>query len=461
MPTSPPRSRRFSRPLDAQVATFNASLSFDWRLAPYDIAASQAHAAMLASCNIISKKDAAAIKKGLTAIEKEIATGTFPWDEADEDIHMAIERQLTEKIGDAGKKLHTARSRNDQVATDLRLFLRAEIDTLQQHIKDARLALLEQAEANADTLMPGFTHLQVAQPITFGHHLLAYDEMLARDAERFADCRKRLNKLPLGSGALAGVGYSIDRQQVAKALGFDGLCENSLDAVADRDFAIEYAAAAATLMMHLSRLCEEIIMWCSPAFGFITLSDDFCTGSSIMPQKKNPDVPELMRGKCGRVIGALTSLLVLGKSQPLAYNKDNQEDKEPLFDAVDTANSCTALLAPLLRAMTPQKENMRKMLDAGYPTATELADYLVRERGMAFRDAYHAVGAIVKMAEEMDSGLEELTLEQLQKHAPKADKGALAALSAKGAVERRNHIGGTAPKQVRVQVGKKRKTLKG
>lgn len=449
------RPARLAEALDAQVAAFNASLSFDRRLAGHDITASLAHAAMLAECGIISAEDAAAIAGGLRDIAQEIASDKFDWRQEDEDIHMSVERRLIELIGDAGKKLHTARSRNDQVATDLRLFLRDEIDALQQHLAAARRALLEQAEAHAETLMPGFTHLQVAQPVVFGHHLLAYDDMLARDAARFACCRRRLNKLPLGSGALAGVGYPIDRQRVADALGFDGVCENSLDAVSDRDFAIEYAAAAAIFMMHLSRLCEELILWCSPAFGFVVLSDSFCTGSSIMPQKKNPDVPELMRGKAGRVLGALNALLVLGKSQPLAYNKDNQEDKEPLFDCIDTVNGCAALLAPLLGAMTAHPENMRRMLDRGHPTATELADYLVR-RGMAFRDAYHAVAAIVGEAEKQGGTLEQLTLEQIQQHAPLADEEALSALNVQAAVERRNHIGGTAPEQVRAQIAKRR-----
>ena len=451
-------SARFSQPLDEQVAVFNASIAFDRRLAQHDIKASLAHADMLAACNIISTEDNNAIANGLQQVAEEINNNTFNWQADDEDIHMSVERRLTELVGAAGKKLHTARSRNDQVATDLRLWLRDEIDTLQQHLRAARKALLAQAEHHADTLMPGFTHLQIAQPITFGHHLLAYEEMLNRDASRISDCRRRLNKLPLGSGALAGVGYPIDRARVAAALGFDGICENSMDAVSDRDFAIEFVSAAATLMMHLSRFCEELILWGSPAFSFVSLSDAFCTGSSIMPQKKNFDVPELIRGKCGRVFGALTALLVLGKSQPLAYNKDNQEDKEPLFDCVDTVNSCVSLIAPMVAAMTAKPDNMRKLLEVGYPTATELADYLVR-RGLPFRDAHHAVSAIVQFAEAAGVGLEALTLEQIQQYAPLADDDALAALSATAAVERRNHIGGTAPVQVRSQVAKKQAEL--
>lgn len=452
-------SARFSQPLDAQVAAFNASLAVDKRLALVDIAASQAHAAMLGKCGIIAADAAADIQRGLADIAAEIGGGKFDFGGGDEDIHMCIERQLTARIGAAGKMLHTARSRNDQVATDLRLFLRGEIDTLCAHLKAARLALLAQAEQHAATLMPGFTHLQIAQPITFGHHLLAYEEMFARDAARLADCRRRVNVLPLGAGALAGVGYPIDRQQVADALGFGGLCENSLDAVSDRDFAVEYAAAAATLMLHQSRLCEELILWNSPAFGFIALADSFCTGSSIMPQKKNPDVPELIRGKCGRVVGALNALLMLGKSQPLAYNKDNQEDKPPLFDCCDTVNGCTALLAPLLGAMTAQPDNMRRMLETGYATATELADYLVRQRGVAFRDAHAAVSALVQQAQQDGAALEALSLAQIQQHAPAADEGALEALSAAAAVARRDHIGGTAPAQVLAQVAKKREEL--
>ena len=451
-------SARFAQPLHRQVAVFNASLSFDQRLAQYDITASLAHAEMLAACGIISGEDAHAIQDGLQKISAEFKAEKFVFHPDDEDIHLSIERRLIELSGAAGKKLHTARSRNDQVATDLRLFVRDEIDRLQTHLRAARAALLMRAEEHADTLMPGFTHLQVAQPVTFGHHLLAYDEMLARDVERFADCRRRVNRLPLGSGALAGVGYPIDRARVAKTLGFDGICANSMDAVSDRDFAVEYAAAAAALMLHLSRLCEELILWSSPAFGFITLTDSFCTGSSIMPQKKNPDVPELIRGKCGRVYGAVTALLVLGKSQPLAYNKDNQEDKEPLFDCVDTVNSCTALIAPLLSEMEVNAGQMRRLLDTGYPTATELADYLVH-RGMPFRDAHHAVSAIVRQAEEAGVGLETLTLAQLKQHAPLADEGALAALTAAAAVTKRDHPGGTAPVQVRAQIAKTRQEL--
>lgn len=451
-------SARFNAPLNAQVARFNASVRFDRRLAEVDIAASLAHADMLRAQGILGEEDAGAIERGLRQILAEIQAGDFVWREEDEDVHFNIERRLVALIGDAGKRLHTARSRNDQVATDLRLFARAETDALLAGLRIARAALLTKAEAHADTLMPGMTHLQIAQPITFGHHLLAYDSMLTRDAGRFADMRRRLNFCPLGAGALAGVGYPIDRQRVAEALGFDGVCENSMDAVSDRDFAVEFAAAAALLMTHLSRFCEEVILWCSPAFSFVELSDDFCTGSSIMPQKKNPDVAELIRGKCGRTSGALFSLLMLLKSQPLAYNKDNQEDKEPLFDCADTTRDCVALFAPLVAAMTVKPENMRRMLELGYPTATELADELVR-RGMPFRDAHAAVSAMVREAEEKNLPLEALTLEQARKHAPLVDEAALAALKAETAVARRAHIGGTAPQEVRAQIAKRRTAL--
>ena len=451
-------SARFGTPLNEQVARFNASVRFDRRLAHHDIRASLAHANMLATQSIISTKDGNAIRKGLKKIDDEIRRGAFIWREEDEDVHFNIERRLVELIGEAGKKLHTARSRNDQVATDLRLFLRDEIDVLCNLLKQARGALLDKAAAHTDTLMPGMTHLQIAQPVTFGHHLLAYEAMLERDTERLTDARRRTNRCPLGAGALAGVGYPIDRRQVARTLGFDGVCENSLDAVSDRDFAVEFSAAAALLMTHLSRFCEEIILWSSPAFGFVTLSDSFCTGSSIMPQKKNPDVPELMRGKCGRAIGALTTLLVLGKSQPLAYNKDNQEDKEPLFDCIDTVRDCVALLPPLICNLSIHPDNMRRLLEYGYPTATELADALCK-KGMPFRDAHAAVSALVQIAEAKSAPLEALELSVIQKHAPLADATILATLKADTAVLRRNHIGATAPRQVRTQIRKQQKKL--
>ena len=451
-------SALFASPPDEAAARFNASVRFDRRLAAHDIAASLAHAEMLAAQGILSDSDHAAIAKGLRAIGEEIARGEFEWREADEDVHFNIERRLIELVGDAGKRLHTARSRNDQVAADLRLFLRDAIDRLLESLVAARRALLEQAEANADTLTAGMTHLQVAQPIPFGHHLLAYEDMLARDCGRLADCRRRLNFSPLGAGALSGVGYPTDRERVAKALGFDGVCQNSMDAVSARDFAIEFAAAAAILMTHLSRFCEEVVLWCSPPFDCITLGDAFCTGSSMMPQKKNPDVAELIRGKTGRAAGALTALLMLMKGQPLAYNKDNQEDKEQIFDCVDTAQDCAAMFAAMTAAMRAKPERMRALLDSGYPTATELADYLVG-KGMPFRDAHGAVAAIVRELSAEGGRLEEMSLEELQRHAPLADEGALQAVRAENAVNKRAHIGGCAPKEVRRQIARRRALL--
>ncbi len=445
-------------PPDERMARFNASVHFDKRLAQYDITASLAHADMLAAQNIISQDDNAAIARGLQQISQEITQGDFTWREEDEDVHFNIERRLIELVGDAGKRLHTARSRNDQVATDLRLFMRDAIDRLQNSLCAARLALLDQAEQNAETLMAGMTHLQVAQPITFGHHLLAYEDMLARDGGRFADCRRRLNYLPLGAGALSGVGYPIDRERVAKALGFDGVCQNSMDAVSARDFAIEFTAAAAILMTHLSRFCEEVILWCSPPFACVVLGDSFCTGSSIMPQKKNPDVPELIRGKSGRVIGDLTALLVLMKGQPLAYNKDNQEDKEPVFDCVDTTQECVDIFAAMITAMQVNSKNMRAILNSGHPMATELADYLTL-KGMPFRDAHGAAAAIVRDLSEKNESLEDMTLSYLQKHAPLADEGALEAVQPMRAIEKRNHIGGTGVEEVRRQIARRRKLL--
>ena len=451
-------SARFDAPLDERMARFNASIGFDFRLAEYDIAASLAHADMLSACGIISTADGDAIIAGLNTILQEIRAGHFDWRQEDEDVHFNIERRLVEIVGDAGKRLHTARSRNDQIATDLRLFVRARIDQLRLSISAARHALLAQAEANADTLIAGMTHLQVAQPITFGHHLLAYDDMLRRDDERFADCRRRLNYLPLGAGALAGVGYPIDRRRVAKTLGFSGVCENSMDAVSDRDFAVEFCAAAALLMTHLSRFCEEIILWCSPPFGCVTLEDAFCTGSSIMPQKKNPDVAELIRGKSGRVVGDLAALLVLMKGQPLAYNKDNQEDKEAVFDCADTIQDCVDVFAGMLAALRVNVANMRALLDCGYPTATELADYLAAS-GVPFRDAHGMVAAIVRDLSAAGRRLEDLTLDELRRYAPTADVAALDSVCAERAVQMRNHVGGTAPAEVRRQIARRRATL--
>lgn len=457
-------SARFAQPLNEQVARFNASVGFDYRLAAYDIRASIAHVQMLAAQGIISKGDGEQIVSGLQRIGEEVAAGQFQWEIAYEDVHFNIEARLIELVGEIGKKVHTARSRNDQVATDLRLYLRDAVDALRAAVGKMRGALLALAADHCETLLPGFTHLQVAQPVVFAHHLLAYDDMLCRDDARLADARVRLNRLPLGAGALAGVGYPVNRESVATALGFDGVCENSLDAVSDRDFAVEYAAAAAMLMVHLSRFCEELVLWSNPAFAFVELPDAFCTGSSIMPQKKNPDVPELIRGKCGRVIGALNALLVLGKSQPLAYNKDNQEDKEPLFDCVDTAQTCVEMLALLLPEMRIDAAAMRRLLDKGYPTATELADYLT-QKGMPFRTAHGVVSAIVRDAAKDERALESFSVAALQSYVDAAgggiqlDDDVLAVLDPHTAVARRNHTGGTAPEQVRQQIRTRQRAL--
>ena len=383
-------SGRFSEPVDDLVKRFTASVGFDQRLAEFDIQGSVAHARMLHAVGILSAADLEAIEKGLAAIGDEIRDGTFPWSVDLEDVHLNIERRLTDRIGDAGKRLHTGRSRNGQVATDVRLYLRAAIDHIQALLKGLQRALLDLAEHHADTVMPGFTHLQVAQPVSFAHHLLAYVEMLSRDAQRFADCRRRLNRLPLGAAALAGTSFPIDRQMVARELGFDGVCENSLDAVSDRDFAIEFVAAGALTMTHLSRFSEELILWMSPRFGFIDIADRYCTGSSIMPQKKNPDVAELVRGKTGRVNGHLVALLTLMKGQPLAYNKDNQEDKEPLLDTVDTLQTSLAVFTGMVGGITVHADRMRAAAREGYATATDLADYLVK-KGLPFLEAHEAV----------------------------------------------------------------------
>ncbi|MDA0226420.1 MAG: argininosuccinate lyase, partial [Proteobacteria bacterium] len=390
-------SGRFSEPVDERVKRFTASVGFDYRLAWADLDGSQAHARMLASCGVLSRRDLAAIERGLKRIRAEIDAGTFVWSIDAEDVHLNIEHRLTALVGNAGKRLHTGRSRNDQVATDVRLWLRGEIDLIDAHLATLIKALAVQAERHAALVMPGFTHLQVAQPVSFGHHLLAYAEMFGRDRARLAQCRARVNHLPLGAAALAGTTFPIDREQVARALGFDGLCENSLDAVSDRDFAIEFCAFAALVMVHLSRFSEELVLWANPRFAFVRLPDRFCTGSSIMPQKRNPDVPELVRGKSGRVFGDLMALLTLMKGQPLAYNKDNQEDKEPLFDAVDTARESLAIFAELVKGLEPDAAAMRAALREGFATATDLADYLVR-KGVPFRDAHEAVARAVRHA---------------------------------------------------------------
>jgi argininosuccinate lyase len=451
-------SGRFSEPASELAQRFTASIAFDRRLAAFDIEASLAHARMLHATGIISKTDLAAIEKGLGQIRSEIAAGGFPWSDALEDVHTNIERRLTELVGEPGKRLHTARSRNDQVATDVRLFLRAAIDQAAAHVRALQRALLDLADAHAETVMPGYTHLQVAQPVSFGHHLLAYFEMLARDAQRLADCRKRLNRLPLGAAALAGTSFPIDRAMVAKDLGFDGVCENSIDAVSDRDFAIEYCACAALAMTHLSRLCEELIIWSNPRFGFVEIADGFSTGSSIMPQKKNPDVAELVRGKTGRVNGHLVALLTLMKGQPLAYNRDNQEDKEPLFDTVDTLNGSLAVLAEMLPGIKVHREAMAAAARQGHATATDLAEYLAR-KGVPFREAHEAVAQAVRFAESRGCELAELKLPELQRFSPVIGKDVHAALTLEGSLRSRSHLGGTAPVRVKAAIAKARKSL--
>ena len=435
-------------------------MDFDRRLYRQDVAGSVAHATMLAEVGVIEPGERDAIVAGLRAIEADIEAGRFEWSPSLEDVHMNIEAALTERIGEAGKKLHTGRSRNDQVATDLRLYAREQTDAVAGGLHRLRGAMLDLAEREADTVMPGFTHLQAAQPITFGHHVLAWHAMLERDTERFADARRRTNRMPLGAAALAGTGFPIDPQFTADLLGFDALCENSLDAVSDRDFVLEFTAAASILMTHLSRMSEELVLWCSPRFGFVSLPDAFCTGSSIMPQKKNPDVPELVRGKAGRVIGSLVGLLTLMKGQPLAYNRDNQEDKEPLFDAADTVRACLAVFTGMIGGLEVNRAVLRDAAGQGHPTATDLADYLVR-RGVAFRDAHEAVGRTVRRAADSGRELAELGLEELQ-----AICGAVVrsdvheVLSLDGSVAARAHPGGTAPARVRDAVRTARARLK-
>lgn len=453
-----PWGGRFSEATDAFVETFTASVSFDQRLYHYDIQGSIAHANMLGNVGIISKTERDHIVAGLQEIHKEIADGTFVWRVALEDVHMNIESRLVERIGDTGKKLHTGRSRNDQVATDIRLYLRTEIDGMLDEIDRLLGAILDKAEAHAATIMPGFTHLQAAQPITFGHHLLAWHAMLERDRARLADCRTRVNVLPLGSAALAGTTFPIDRQQVAKELGFSAIAANSLDAVSDRDFIIEFCATASLMMVHFSRWSEELVLWMSQQFSFIDLPDRFCTGSSIMPQKKNPDVPELVRGKSGRVVGHLMSMLILMKGQPLAYNKDNQEDKEPLFDTVDTLHDVLTAMNGLIPAIEVRADNMQAAALQGFTTATDLADYLVR-LGIPFRDAHDIVGRSVSYAIEHAKQLDELTLEELQQFHQAIGPEVFDVLSLEGSVAARNHPGATAPEQVLVAVQQARERL--
>ena len=449
--THKPWAGRFTEATDRFVEEFTASVGFDKRLYRQDIAGSVAHARMLEHVGVLNSAECEAIVKGLHDIQGEIERGDFAWSLSLEDVHMNIEARLTERIGVAGKKLHTGRSRNDQVATDIRLYLRDEIDMLDQELRRLQVALLDLAEREADTILPGFTHLQVAQPVTFGHHLLAWFEMLARDRERLRDCRARVNVMPLGSAALAGTSYPLDRDYTAKLLGFDAVSENSLDAVSDRDFAIEFAAAAALVMTHLSRFSEELVLWASAQFDFVNLPDRFCTGSSIMPQKKNPDVPELVRGKSGRVNGDLVALLTLMKGQPLAYNKDNQEDKEPLFDSVDTVKACVRAYADMVPAIQAKRDNMRRAALLGYATATDLADYLVR-KGVPFRDAHEVVGKAVRYGIERNKDLAAMDLAELQQFSPAITEEVFQVLSLEGSVALRDHLGGTAPEQVRAAI---------
>jgi len=446
------RSGRFAEPMSERMQRFNASVDFDRRLAVVDISGSLAHARMLAATKIITSSDLADIERGLNQIRGEIERGEFIWRRELEDVHSNIEQRLIALVGDPGKRLHTARSRNDQVATDLRLWLREAINALIAQLRGLRVAFLDLAAKHAETIMPGFTHLQVGQPVTFGHHLLAYEAMLARDSERLADCRKRVNRLPLGSAALAGTGFPIDRRRVAAELGFEELAENSLDAVSDRDFAIEFAAAAALIMVHLSRFAEELVLWSNPRFGFVRIADRFCSGSSIMPQKRNPDVAELIRGKSARVIGHATALLVLMKAQPLAYNKDNQEDKEPLFDTVDTVSDCLAIATDLVAAgLNAVPERMSAAAREGFPTATDLADYLVR-KGVSFRDAHEAVARAVRHAEQKHCELADLPLADLKRFSAQIAKDVFGVLTLEGSVASRDQPGGTAPTQVRAAI---------
>ncbi|MEW8029622.1 MAG: argininosuccinate lyase [Candidatus Thiodiazotropha sp.] len=453
-----PWSGRFSEPTDAFVEAFTASVGFDRRLYQYDIQGSIAHATMLARQGILSDAERDAIVLGLEQIRKRIEQGDFTWSVSLEDVHMNIESALTEAIGEAGKKLHTGRSRNDQVATDIRLWLRDEIEQIRDAILRLQHALLDKAEREVETVLPGFTHLQTAQPLSFGHHMMAWFEMLERDRERLADCNKRVNVMPLGAAALAGTTYPIDRHLTAELLGFSRPAENSLDAVSDRDFAIEFSAAASILMMHLSRFSEELIIWSSAQFGFIELADSFCTGSSIMPQKKNPDVPELIRGKTGRIFGHLIGLLTLMKSQPLAYNKDNQEDKEPLFDSVDNLKGSLKVFADMVPAINCRKEAMREATMQGFATATDLADYLVR-KGIPFRDAHEVVGKAVAFGVAEGRDLSQMKLQELQRFSSEIEADVFDILTLEGSLAARNHIGGTAPSQVRSAIARARERL--
>ncbi len=442
---------RFTEATDAFVAQFTASVQFDQRLYRQDIQGSIAHATMLASVGVLTNAERDDIIQGLGSIQADIEAGRFEWRIDLEDVHMNIEHRLTNLIGITGKKLHTGRSRNDQVATDIRLYLRDEIDQLLQLLAKLERGILTLASTHTDTIMPGFTHLQTAQPVTFGHHLMAWFEMLLRDGERLIDLRRRVNRLPLGSAALAGTTYPINREYTAELLGFEAVCENSLDAVSDRDFAIEFTSAAALIMMHLSRISEELVLWTSAQFRFVQIPDRFCTGSSIMPQKKNPDVPELIRGKSGRVYGDLMSLLTLMKGQPLAYNKDNQEDKEPLFDAIDTVRGSLLAFADMIPALVPNIEVMKEAALRGFSTATDLADYLVK-KNIAFRDAHEIVGKAVALGVRENRDLSELTLAELQQFSSLIEQDVFAVLTLSGSVAARDHLGGTAPRQVKAAI---------
>lgn len=457
---SKPWAGRFTEPTDAFVEAFTASVGFDQRLYRHDIEGSRAHARMLAHVGVLSEAERDSILGGLDQVLDEIERGEFAWSVSLEDVHMNVEARLTALIGDAGKKLHTGRSRNDQVATDIRLYLRDEIDAIQAELARLQSALVNLAEREFDAIMPGFTHLQVAQPVTFGHHMLAWFEMLVRDAQRLADCRRRVNVMPLGSAALAGTSYPIDREYTAGLLGFDGVTENSLDAVSDRDFAIEFCAAASLLMTHLSRFSEELILWASAQFDFVDIPDSFCTGSSIMPQKKNPDVPELVRGKVGRVNGHLIALLTLMKGQPLAYNKDNQEDKEPLFDVIDTLRGSLKVYADMMAALTIKRDNMARAALQGFSTATDLADYLVR-KGVPFRDAHEVVGKAVRLGVESGRDLGEMSLAELRQFSDVIGEDVFEVLTLQGSVAARDHIGGTAPARVLAAVARARQRISG
>ena len=444
-----PWGGRFSGDTDSLMESFSESVSFDWRLYQQDIRGSIAHARMLCKAGVLTKADFDAIETGLRDIESDIESGEFSWSESLEDVHMNIEAALTERIGDAGKRLHTGRSRNDQVATDMRLYLRDGIDRLVAILTQLQRVLVKLALEEADSIMPGYTHMQSAQPVTLGHHLLAWNEMLERDYQRLMDCRRRVNVSPLGAAALAGTSYPIDRQMTAQELGFDEVAVNSLDAVSDRDFVIEFNAAAALITVHLSRLAEELVLWSGEGFGFVDLGDAFCTGSSIMPQKKNPDVAELTRGKSGRVSGNLMNLLMLMKGQPLTYNRDNQEDKEPLFDSLDTVEVCLRVFTAMFSQVSFHRQAMYRAASRGHATATDLADYLVR-KGLPFRDAHEVVGKVVGLAIEDKVALEQVPLSVMQRFSPVIEPDVYAVLTLEGSVAARDHIGGTAPRQVKI-----------